>query len=144
MLHSFKLKFKLLKLLFLTTICSLILLFVSCWTFHHILLFLFRFLHRTVASSCCCRPDCRNRWLFFLYYYFRNFRFGRRFFFRNDLTTSIVCLRYNIFLSEAEAGIDSSSSFFSKVIIASISTVKIIISFEPLSKLEIVLVFSLG
>ena len=143
MLHSFKLKFKLLQLLFLTTIYSLILLLVSCWASHHILLFLLRFLHWTATSSCCRRSGCRDRWLFFLYY-FRNFCFGRRLFFRDDLSTSIVCLRYNIFLCETKGRIDSSSSFFSKVVVSPISAVKVIISFEPLSKLQVVLVFSFG
>lgn len=61
-----------------------------------------------------------------------------------DDSSSIVCFRYNIFLSKAEVRIDPPSPFLSKIIVASVSTIEIVVSLEPLGKLKVVLVLGFG
>lgn len=73
-----------------------------------------------------------------------SFCFRRRLFFGDDDSASVIHFGYNIFLGKSKAWIDSSSSFFGQIIISSITAVKVIVSFEPLCKLEVILIFGFG
>eukprot|EP00178_Gracilaria_changii_P010913 TRINITY_DN31575_c0_g1_i2.p1 TRINITY_DN31575_c0_g1~~TRINITY_DN31575_c0_g1_i2.p1 ORF type:complete len:147 (-),score=1.35 TRINITY_DN31575_c0_g1_i2:37-477(-) len=73
-----------------------------------------------------------------------SFCFRRRLLFGDDDSTSVIHFGYNIFLGKSKAWIDSSSSFFGQIIISSITAVKVIVSFEPLCKLEVILIFGFG
>ena len=88
------------------------------------------------SSWCRCNSFFRNNFDLFL--------FGRGLFFRNNCSTSIVSFGNNIFLCKSKVGCISSSSFFGKVIISSITTVQIIVSFEPLCELKVILILCFG
>lgn len=107
------------------------------------LLFFFRTLNRSISCFACSWTVDSSRWNCFLGNCLNwwIFLFGRNFFFWYHDPTSIVCFWYNVFISESKFGSDSTSPFLWKVIVAPVSTVEVIISFEPLSKLKIVLVF---
>ena len=94
------------------------------------------------SVTCCC-------WCCGCYFLFwnrlRSFHFfWRRLFLWNNESTSIVHLRLHIFFSKSKCWIDTSSSFFRKIVTSSISTVKIIVSLEPLRKLKVILVLRFG
>ena len=70
--------------------------------------------------------------------------FGRWFLFGNDHTTGIVHFRDYILFCKPKGRIDTPSSFLSQVIVAPISTIEVIVSFEPLCKLQVVLILRLS
>jgi hypothetical protein len=56
------------------------------------------------------------------------------------LSTTVVSFGYNVLVCKAQINSAISSSLLWIVIVASVSTVEVIITFEPLDKFEIVLV----
>ena len=60
--------------------------------------------------------------------------FARELIFGDHLSTTVVGFWDNIFVSKAEINRAISSSLFCVIIFASVSTVEIIVSFEPLNE----------
>ena len=60
----------------------------------------------------------------------------------SDLPLRVELLRDDDFISEAKIDGNVAPPFLSVVIIASISTIEVIISFEPLDELQVILIFS--
>jgi hypothetical protein len=60
-----------------------------------------------------------------------------------DLPLRVELLRDDDFISKAKIDGNIAPPFLSIVIIASISTIEVIISFEPLDELQVILIFSL-
>ncbi len=75
---------------------------------------------------------------------FSNCLLGRRFFLGDDSSAGVVGLRNYIFFSKSKVGVLSPSTFFCEVVVPSVSTIKIIISFEPLCEFKVILIFRLG
>jgi hypothetical protein len=59
-----------------------------------------------------------------------------------DLPLRVELLWDDDFISKAKIDGNVAPPFFSVVIIASISTIEVIISFEPLNELQVILIFS--
>lgn len=86
------------------------------------------------GGSCCYLFDWLNRyWLLWRWLFLS----------RDDLPCSRKSLWDNILLSKSKVRIDSAPPLLSKVIIAPISAIQIVVPLEPLRKLEVVLVLSL-
>lgn len=79
--------------------------------------------------SCSCLRNISGSWDFLRWYLSRFLFFWRRnLFFWDNLTSSIISFRNYIFLGEPEFRIYSSSSFFCKIIIASVTAVQVVVS----------------
>lgn len=99
---------------------------------HFLFLSLLLYLFRSVYFSwwlgnCAGRCGCHLLWSSWNWVH-SLFRW-RRLFFRYDLSSSVVSLWNYIFLSKSKIRIVSTSSLFSQIIVASITTVKVVISF---------------
>ena len=124
---------------------SFFLRFFSVRASHSDFLLFFRLFSRTRASLISAWPLNVNgsHWLFgngFNNSYF--LLLGRRLFFGDNSSTGIVGFGDNIFICKTKVGILSSSSLFCQIVASSITAIKIVISFEPLGKLQIILILS--
>lgn len=123
---------------------SLFLRFFSVRASHSDFLLFFRLFSRTRTSLISARSLSINwsHWLFgngFNNYFLL---LGRRLFFGDNSSTGIIGFGDNIFICKTKVGILSSSSLFCQIVASSITAIKIVISFEPLSELQIILIFS--
>lgn len=108
------------------------------WVADYLFFFLFcwfrlnLFAGRSISSGWLFRR--RRRW------WWRRRLLSYCFFFGDHHSIGIIGFGDDNFFCESKIGVLSSSPLFGHIVVASISTVKIIVSFEPLSKLKIVLI----